>query len=144
MYRYLIVSCVFIFSGISQILAQNIEVSISNIRNNKGNIVLAIFTNQQQFANEKPIKEEIFDKSSVKNGVMKVKFNLPLGNYAIALLDDEDKNGDMKYNFLGAPLEGFGFSNYVSSGLSKPKYSDFNFDVKKGKNKIDIQVRYIL
>ncbi len=124
--------------------AQTVIMTIEGIRNNNGVISLGIFKSQQQFAQEKPEIEKIFSKRSTRSGVLKIEFQLAPGNYAIAVLDDENKDGVMNYNLIGMPLEGFGFSNFVSSGLRKPRYSDFCFDVKQGENRVHVKMRYIL
>lgn len=123
--------------------AQVIAMTIEGIRSNKGVVSLGIFKTQEQFAKEKPIQQQIFAKSTLKAGVLKLEFKLEPGNYGIALLDDENKDGLMNYNWLGIPLEGFGFSNYSSSGLSRPNYSNFSFVVKPGENKVSIKMRYM-
>ena len=51
----------------------------------------------------------------------------------------------MEYNFLGMPKEGFGFSDYYHTGLSKPSFDKFNFVLARGQSKyVKIKVRYIL
>ncbi len=124
--------------------AQTVQMRIEGIRNSKGNIQLGIFTNQEQFRKEEPVIEKVFSKRNMRAGVLVVRFELEHGNYGIAVLDDENKDGDMNYNFIGVPREGFGFSNFVSSGMTKPRYSDFSFDVKPGLNKVEVKMRYIL
>lgn len=123
---------------------QTVRMTIEGIRSKEGNIQLGIFTNQAQFSKEEPPIEKIFPKTGLKSGVLIIEFNLKPGNYAIAVLDDIDKDGDMSYNLIGIPTEGFGFSNYVSSGMRKPKYNDFSFDVKKGVTEVTVKMRYIL
>ena len=69
--------------------------------------------------------------------------NLDSGTYGISVLDDENVNNRMDYNFIGIPKEGFGFSNYFHTGLSKPHFDKFKFEIKKGKVAlIDIRLRY--
>jgi len=134
-----------LFCGLSiQTNAQTVMMTIEGIRNNKGVITLGIFKSQEQFTQEKPAIEKVFAKTTLKSGVLKIEFNLEPGNYAIAVHDDENQDGVMKYNWLGMPLEGFGFSNHVSKGLRKPIYSDFSFEVKQGENKVHVKMRYIL
>lgn len=123
--------------------AQTVIVTIEGLRNNQGLVSLGIFKNQEQFAQEKPVKKQLFTKTGTKAGLLVVELKLEPGNYAIALLDDENKDGKMNYNWIGVPLEGFGFSNFVSSGLSKPDYSDFDFVVKPGENRVHIKMRYM-
>lgn len=118
--------------------------TIEGVRNNKGEISLGIFRSQQEFTNEKPSIEKIFPKTGLRAGILRIEFKLEPGNYGIAVLDDENKDGEMNYNIIGMPLEGFGFSNFVSSGLRKPRYSDFSFDVKPGENRVHVKMRYVL
>jgi len=123
--------------------AQTITLTIEGLRNSQGIVSVGIFKNQEQFAKEKPVKKQLFPKTTMKAGLLVVELKLEPGNYGFALLDDENKDAKMNYNWIGVPLEGFGFSNYVSSGLSKPEYSDFDFVVKPGENKVHIKMRYI-
>lgn len=132
------------FGVFTNLSAQKVQMKIEGIRNSNGNIQLGIFTNQEQFSKEEPVIEKVFSKRNMRAGVLVVQFELEPGNYGIAVLDDENKDGDMNYNFLGVPREGFGFSNFVSSGMTKPRYSDFSFDVKTGLNKVEVKIRYIL
>ena len=50
----------------------------------------------------------------------------------------------MDYNFLGIPKEGFGFSNYYHTGLTKPKLNSFAFEVLENKNtKVEVKMKYM-
>ncbi len=73
-----------------------------------------------------------------------MKFNLEPGTYGLALLDDENYDSKMNYSFLGMPVDGFGFSNYYLSGMSKPKFESFKFTISKdSKLKIETKFRYM-
>jgi len=49
----------------------------------------------------------------------------------------------MEYNFLGIPKEGFGFSDYYHTGITRPKFDDFRFTVVQGQDiKIKVRMRY--
>lgn len=131
-----------LLNGISY--TQNVIIKIEGIRSSNGNIVIGVFTSNHDFVNEKSILEKCFSKSELKNQNLNVKLNLNPGTYGIALFDDENNNMKMDYNFLGIPLEGFGFSNYYTNSLKKPHFNDFKFIVKQGENHINIKMRYIL
>jgi uncharacterized protein (DUF2141 family) len=125
--------------------AQNVEVTITGIRNSKGQMGIGVFRDNESFRKEKAYLELAFDKKEVSNGEMKIRFTLPPGTYGIALLDDENGDDVMEYNFLGMPKEGFGFSDYYHTGLTMPKFDAFRFDVVEGQKKsINIRIRYIL
>ena len=125
--------------------AQDVEVTITGIRNTKGQMGLGVFRDNETFKKEKAYRDLQFVKKDISKGEMKVRFDLPPGTYGIALVDDENSDGVMEYNRLGIPKEGFGFSDYYHTGLKKPKFDSFNFTLDKGQKKsIKIRVRYIL
>jgi uncharacterized protein (DUF2141 family) len=124
--------------------SQNIEVSISGIKSTNGQVLISVFKNNESFQAEKPFISKKFEKKNIVNGEMTVAFNLERGIYGLALLDDEDNNNKMDYNFFGMPEEGFGFSNYYFKGFIKPIFDTFKFEVKNNqKQKILIRTRYM-
>lgn len=124
------------------ISAQVLTVNIHDIRNNKGVLRLAFFTDDNSFRKESPDFEKVISKHNIKNNSLTVSFdNIPPGTYGIALLDDEDEDGKMRYSFFGIPREGFGFSNLYHTGFRRPAFDDFKFDFFKSKT-VQIKVRY--
>ena len=122
----------------------SLTIEIDEFRNPKeGNILIAIFTDQLNFTNDISFKNWIVPKEKLINGVFKETVKLPLGEYGIAILDDEDINGKMSYNFFGIPKEGYGFSDFNHSGFKKPIFSDFKFSVSDSTDIIRIKLRYL-
>ena len=120
----------------------NVKVIIEGVRSDKGKIVLAVFKDQEGFKMKKPIKRIELKKSDLKEN--EVVLNLNPGTYGISVLDDENINNKMDYNFMGIPKEGFGFSNYYHKGLSKPHFDKFKFEIKNRDLKlIEIRLRYM-
>lgn len=64
------------------------------------------------------------------------------GRYAIALLHDEDANGDMNRDFFGLPQEGYGFSNDARPGLGPPSFDDAAFRHGEDTSSTTIRARY--
>ena len=123
---------------------KSITIEIDEFRNSKeGNILFAIFTDQLNFTNDISFKNWIVPKEKLINGVFKETVKLPLGEYGIAILDDEDINGKMSYNFFGIPKEGYGFSDFNHSGFKKPMFSDFKFSICDSTHTIRIKLRYL-
>ena len=119
-----------------------LEVEITHIRNSKGSIRLGIFKSQESFEEENEYLAKSFSKSQVKDAKLRVDLYLPPGTYGIALLDDENDNGEMDYGLM-LPEEGFGFSNYYHTGLSRPDFEDFSFDLNQSAKRLDIKVKYM-
>jgi uncharacterized protein (DUF2141 family) len=125
--------------------AQNVEVTITGIRNSEGQMVIGVFRDDESFRKEQSYLELRYSKKDVSDSEMKVQFTIPAGTYGISILDDETGNGIMEYNFLGMPKEGFGFSDYYHTGLTLPKFDAFKFDLEEGQKKsIIVRIRYIL
>lgn len=124
--------------------AQNIEVTITGIRSEKGQLAIGVFKDDETFQKEDAFLNKQFKKNNITDGRMTVKFSLEPGIYGLSLLDDENSNGKMEYNFLHIPKEGFGFSDYYHTGITKPRFDAFRFVLEKDQTKrITIRVRYM-
>lgn len=128
---------------ISQLLfAQKLSLIVDGLKKEKGNVKIAVFESQSGFPSEH--NKAIYSKVLPSKG-NKLSLNvagLKPGTYAVAVLHDANDNGEMDFNFLGMPKEGFGFSNNPTS-LKKPDFRDsqFSFD-DKGKT-VYINLRYL-
>lgn len=128
---------------LSSLNGQNVEVMIKGIKSEKGQIVIGVFKDQETFHTEKAFLSKSFPKSGIDKGEMKIQLSLEPGTYGLTLLDDENMNSLMEYNFLGIPREGFGFSDYWHTGITKPKFEDFSFILIAGeKRNVTIKIRY--
>ena len=120
----------------------NVKITVEGVRSKKGKLILAIFLDDQGFRDKKPIKRVELMKTNENR--YELEINLEPGVYGFSILDDENNNNAMDYNFIGKPKEGFGFSNYYHKGFSKPDFDKFKFEIIDNKMKlIDIQLRYM-
>ena len=123
---------------------QNIKVEINGIRSGKGDIILSAFKTNEQFDDEEPVYNFNISKDGMTNGTINTSISLPIGKWGVTLLDDENLNDEMDYNFIRIPEEGFGFSNYYLDGLSKPDLQEFSFKIDSlASSKIKIKIRYM-
>ena len=127
---------------VCSIKAQTISIEITNIRNNKGKIRLAVFKDNDSFKKERGFIEKIYPKTDLKNGSMTVKINLEPGTYGISILDDENNDGKMDYKLIRIPKEGYGFSNFFHRGMNRPVFDDFDFTVGKKDLAVYVKMRY--
>jgi uncharacterized protein (DUF2141 family) len=123
--------------------AQSLDIKVEHIRDSAGMIFLAFFKDDISFREEKPFMLKKFSKQSMKNGCLSVSISIEPGHYGIALLDDENGDNKMEYNWLGIPREGFGFSDFYARGLRRPVFSDFDFIMTNSTKNIRIVIRYI-
>ncbi len=123
--------------------AQTLDIHIKNIRNQKGQICIAVFANQDGFNAEKTLFDIKCNKNEVVNGELHLKLPFKPGKFGVSVLDDENKTGRMEYGLLGIPKKGFGFSNFFLKGLCKPVFEDFSFKIIKDEVKsLEVKMKY--
>jgi uncharacterized protein (DUF2141 family) len=103
-----------------------LEIEISEIRNNEGNIMLQLFDENEKVLTQEmgPIKD--------KKCVFSIN-NLKPGKYAVRYFHDENNNGQMETNTFGIPTEGFGFSNNATGMFGPPPFEKWLFELKEDK-----------
>ena len=119
-----------------------VTVTITGIRATSGTIRIGLYTSESTFADEIPLKRIVLPKTTLQSGHLTTTLQLPYGTYGIALMDDENGNEEMDYGFI-LPEEGFGFSNYYHTGLSKPSFSDFKFSVQGSATSVSVKLKYM-
>ena len=135
--------CAFITAPPATPTQAKVVIKMTDIRSNSGCLRMGIYKDQESFKNEKPLLKHTAFKTRMSGGVVTTDLMLEPGTYGIALLDDEDSDGDMDYGLV-LPDEGFGFSNYYHNGLTRPKLSSFSFTVTAGQTtNVIIKVKYM-
>ena len=110
----------------------SIVVKVDNLRNSKGNVQFSLYNKEGSIPDEKYKKYYKQFNSKITSGSAMVTFkNIPKGKYAINILHDENKNGKIDKGWI-MPIEGIGFSNYSSIGLTnRPNFSKASFNVNE-------------
>ncbi|HPG73552.1 MAG TPA: DUF2141 domain-containing protein [Bacteroidales bacterium] len=117
-------------------------VVVHNLRSTSGVVRYALYNENNTFASYTDVLRE--GVAEVKSGTVRILIcDLPDTDYGICLLHDENNDGDMNFNALGIPKEGFGFSNDAKVHLSPPKFNACRF-IKKGETAIRVKMRYML
>lgn len=143
MMNHLVTFCLLLFA-VSGLEAQNVEVTVTGLKSDKGQISVGIFLDEESFRQENAYLGYIFQKNDIYDGTITFSLNLDPGLYGLSVLDDENSDTRMEYNMLGIPREGFGFSDYYHTGLSRPKFDSFSFTVEKNTVKqITVKMRYL-
>jgi len=128
-----------IFFAASTAMAQ-LEITVKNIKNDKGNVRVGIFTNKESF-----LKDVAYGKVvKAGKGELKVIFDdLPPGKYAVSVIHDENENGELDSNMIGIPKEGFGFANDAMGTFGPPGFEKASITVETQKVSINITVKYL-
>jgi len=139
--RELIISIIVLtFASIVFAQSGKINVEISGIKIIKGQVAIGLFNKSEGFPELTKAYKGVFVKVT-KNTIQYTFSGIPNGDYAIAVFHDSNNNGKLDKNFLGIPVEGYGFSKNVIEIFRPP---DFN----KAKFKLDdaytakIKIRY--
>lgn len=104
---------------------QDITVTIENIANNRGHVVIGLHT-ADTFMKAEGLQQAA---AKVKDGKVIVTFkNVAPGNYALLALHDENDNNKMDFEPNGMPMESFGLSNNPIL-MGPPAFSDGKFEV---------------
>lgn len=121
----------------------SLSVRISELKNDRGRVAVALFASADDFPDQK--KALAGKLTRIERGRAVVTFeNVRPGIYAVAVLHDENENDEMDFNFLGMPLEGYGFSNDAAATFGPPSFSAAAFKLSPRASYIPIKIRYFL
>lgn len=125
-------------------LAGEVVITVTDIRSSKGVVRACMTTREDIFP--KCIKDPDAHRTVVKaNGTIEIRFTgVAPGNYAIALLHDENDNGKADRAMGMMPKEGYGFSRDAPVKMAPPKFKDAVFAQGEGTRRMAIRMRYFL
>jgi uncharacterized protein (DUF2141 family) len=114
----------------------SITVTIDNVKNDTGKILLSLHTSET-FMKGNGIKEV---ETEIKDGKVIITFeNVLPGDYAIMALHDENKNQKMDFSENGMPIESYGTSNNIMA-FGPPRYDDAKF--KAEDKDLELSIRF--
>jgi uncharacterized protein (DUF2141 family) len=115
-------------AGFAQASEPGIHVEILGIRNSVGAVACALFEGPKGFPTE-------FLRFATNIMMVKVRAtkatcdfaDIAPGTYALAVIHDETRDGELATNMLGVPQEGYGFSNDAKGILGAPSFEAASF-----------------
>ena len=122
----------------------NLTVVIKGIENQKGQVCLRIYEDEQGWTNDN--SSNLSQCTKITGNSLKQKFKgLKKGTYAVAVIDDQNGNNKLDRDFLGIPEEGFGISNNptVSIKTGTPKFEKISFSLTQSQTN-EIEMKYSL
>lgn len=126
-----------------------LTVTITNVRNAKGDLIFGVFTQPDGFPNVqsksvywevKPAASPFADSATGSTFTTR----LPPGRYAAGVLHDENRNGDMDKNLAGIPTEGYGVTNNPKPRFRKATFQEATFTLPPEGAEMTIAVQYFL
>lgn len=102
-------------------------INVTNVKTTTGNVRVGIYKKNNDFPNEKDTyQNKVYTINKTGSILIKIE-DLPYGEYAIGIYQDENKNATLDKNFVGAPKEPFAFSNNVKPLFTAPDFEECRF-----------------
>ena len=118
-----------------------LTVRVTGLRNDRGQVAVALFDSAAHFPKQERALRGQVVRIAGKRAQVTFR-DLQPGTYAVAILHDENQNQKMDFNFLGMPLEGYGFSNDASALFGPPSFERAAFRLLPRASGISINGRY--
>ena len=109
-------------------MAANVTVTIDQIESAQGKVYVTLWGSKETWLDDQKSLQNIGQPAAV-GSVTFVMHDVAPGRYAIATFHDENANGQMDFNFIGYPTEGYAFSRDIRPFLSAPSFESCAFDV---------------
>ena len=125
-------------------LAGEVVITVTDLRSSKGVVRACMTTRADIFP--KCIKDPGAHRTVVPAAdTLEIRFTgVKPGDYAIALLHDENDNGKADRAMGMMPKEGYGFSRDAPVKMAPPKFRDAVFKQGEGTSRMTIKMRYFL
>jgi len=120
-----------------------IHVKVLNIRNSAGTVACALFESPDGFPIEFLRYATNIMAIKIRDAQARCDFlNIPPGTYALAVTHDENRDGKLDTDWLGAPTECYGFSNDAKAMLGPPSFSAARFQYDGQDMELTITLHY--
>jgi uncharacterized protein (DUF2141 family) len=120
-----------------------IHVEISGLRNDKGQVLCALFSSAEGFP-KSSAKAAAHANSEISQGRAVCEFpGVASGTYAVSVFHDENSNGKLDTNLMGIPREGVGASNGAKGHFGPPKFAAAAFQFLGGRIDLKITINYL-
>ena len=111
--------------GLQPLIAQNsstLQLEFVGLKNSWGQVMVAVYRSAQGWPSE--------DAAAYRTAVVSIQnkkaictfSDLPAGTYAVAAYHDANRNRKLDTNFLGIPLEAYGFSQGARGTMGPPEF----------------------
>lgn len=124
--------------------AQSLTITITDVRNTEG-VVRACLTSMESVFPRCNRDPDARSSTVRSDSTVTIRFNdVAPGEYAIAVLHDENENGKIDRVLGMAPREGYGFSRDAPVRMAPPDWDDAVFEMGASSKSVTIKMRYFL
>ena len=120
----------------------SLDASIQNFRSQKGQVMVCLTTQARNFPNcqDDPHARRMTVPTHLAANI--TFSDLPTGEYALALIHDENGNGKLDTTF-GIPREGFGFTKNPAIRFGPPSFKSATVTITSGQVDETVRVKYL-
>lgn len=119
-----------------------VRVVVSGLRSNSGEVRVNIYNSKDGFPSD-PKKAFMTQVVKIEESKSEAIFeSIPVGEYAMSVLHDENGNKKIDLNWLMIPIEGVGASNNPRMTFGPPGFNDAKFRIGSEEMTIRINIRY--
>jgi uncharacterized protein (DUF2141 family) len=121
---------------------KKLTISIEGVRNDKGYILVSLFSRSDGFPDNKDKADKIL-RLKAKKGNMEIHFDgLQKTKYAFAIIHDENDNQKLDTGVFGIPKEGFCFSRNVMGTFGPPDFTEASFTINQESSNEQVKIKY--
>lgn len=120
-----------------------LSVQVDGLKNQQGQICLNLFASSQGFPSNSSNALQSRCVAITARSQQITFNNLRPGSYAVAVLHDTNGDRTINSNFLGIPIEGFGFSGNPVIRTGPPEFRDAVVFVAGQTTTIQIRINYL-
>jgi uncharacterized protein (DUF2141 family) len=121
----------------------NITVTVTGIRSTDGQVLISLYDQAEGFPRDlDAVVQGVAVSPDTTTQVTVVFEDLPFGDYAVAVLHDEDSSSGMTFGKFRLPKEGYCFSNNVKVRFKAPKFKKASFALDKDNVTQILRMRY--
>ena len=121
--------CLFCFPREATDPNVTLKIKITNLDEADSNVLIAVYRTYDTFLTDDMYCERIVAVRKRKE--TEVEFQVVKGEYAVAVFQDKNKNGDLDRNMFSFPTEPYGFSNNFRPSFRPPDWTDVAFKIDR-------------
>lgn len=138
MYRFFQYVIVGALAGTSLANAADLSVDVAGLKNANGKVRVGVYSRAEDFL-KLPMRTAAVDAQA--GTVRLVIADLPAGDYALSVFQDENGNGKLDTNPVGMPIEPYGFANDAAGSFGPPGFQQALLHVAAAGNLVTVNVR---
>jgi uncharacterized protein (DUF2141 family) len=120
-------------------LCASLEIEITDIRSAEGQLMVAVHASEEGWNGKAAPAAGSMQAPEGEAALLKFE-DLPPGAYAVLVMHDANGNGELDSNFMGMPIEGYGFSNNPEV-MRRATFEEARFELPEGGTRIQLRLR---